>query len=121
MNDGEGHRPHQAEHVTQKMLSYRQRGESWFIMEQTTKESIGNVLLGEFLTAIDSVEAWDIEDREIFDYVRNRIKSDAHSKRTEFIYETAWLGFYLGFSSGMAFPEFLDTIAAKQNCEEVTA
>lgn len=90
-------------------------------MEQTTKESIGNVLLGEFLTAIDSVEAWDIEDREIFDYVRNRIKSDAHSKRTEFIYETAWLGFYLGFSSGMAFPEFLDTIAAKQNCEEVTA
>lgn len=90
-------------------------------MKHKENETIGNFLYDLFLNEFAEAGTMDGEDREIFDYVLNKIKTEADSKRTSIAYGMAWIGFYLGLSVGMEFPEIINAIAAKEHHTEVTA
>ncbi len=90
-------------------------------MNQKEKECIGDFLLSQLLEGFEQLGTWEDTNKEIFDYVLEMLSAKAENIRVEVMYKAAWLGFYIGFSSGMKFPELLDSIIAEEKSEEVTA
>lgn len=90
-------------------------------MNQAEKECIGNFLLSQLLEGFEQLDTWEDTDKEISDYVLKILTAKADNIRVEIMYKAAWLGFYIGFSSGMKFPELLDSIIVEEKSEGVTA